>query len=90
MTSLLAIITVITALVAFVAYKLWSANREIEQVLKVNAELEQANRTQAAEIAVKNTQIHNHQTRIKNEENTHSTVREQLIDELHTDGDLRD
>lgn len=90
MTSLLAIISAIIVIVAVVACKLWSANREIERMLKVNADLEQTNQQQAAEIVVKNTQISNHKTRIKNEENANSTVREQLINELHADGDLRD
>ncbi|MGX2951436.1 DUF2681 domain-containing protein [Ursidibacter sp. B-7004-1] len=90
MTSILAIITVIAIVVAFIAYKLWSAKKEVERVLKVNASLEQKSQQQAAEISAKNTQLNNHNTRIKNEEDAHSAVREQLIDELHNDGDLRD
>lgn len=89
MTFALSIVTVVATIIAFAGYKYWAASREIERVLKVNADLEQTNQQQAVEIAVKNTQISNHKTRIKNEENTHSIVREQLIDQLHTDGDLR-
>lgn len=90
MTSLLIIASVIAVIVAWVWFKFYQARGKIEHLLKTNAELEQHSQQQAVEIAVKNTQLNNHNTRIKNEENTHSTVREQLIDELHNDGDLRD
>ncbi|MGX3066439.1 DUF2681 domain-containing protein [Ursidibacter arcticus] len=65
MTSILAIITVIAIVVAFIAYKLWSAKKEVERVLKVNASLEQKNQQQAVEIQTKNTEIHNAQIQRK-------------------------
>ena len=59
MVSVLSIVTVVTAIIAFVAYKFWTAKREIERVLKVNASLEQTKQKQAVEIQTKNVEIKN-------------------------------
>ena len=69
MTTALIIIALIAIITGFVGYKLWSAGREIERVLKVNASLEQENQQQKAEIAAKKVEVkhasisrHNHET----------------------------
>lgn len=74
---------------AWVWFKFFKAARTIDHLMKTNAELEQTNQRQAAEIAVKNTQIQHHQTRKQNEENLSGVSRERIIDQLHENGDLR-
>lgn len=66
MVSVLSIVTVVTAIIAFVAYKFWTAKREIERVLKVNASLEQTKQKQAVEIQTKNVEIKNAKIQRKN------------------------
>ena len=68
---------------AYVMFKLKHAHREIEQLLKNNAQLQ-------TQKAVAETQVKHFEVRKKNEENTRNADRDTLIDGLHKSGDLRD
>ena len=68
---------------AYVMFKLKHAHREIEQLLKTNAQLQ-------TQKAVAETQVKNFEVRKKNEENTRNTSRDDVINRLQQSGDLRD
>ena len=68
---------------AYVMFKLKHAHREIEQLLKTNAQLQ-------TQKAVAETQVKHFEVRKKNEENTHSSTRDELIDSMRKSKDLRD
>ncbi|HHF4023086.1 TPA: DUF2681 domain-containing protein [Haemophilus influenzae] len=68
---------------AYVMFKLKHAHREIEQLLKTNAQLQ-------TQKAVAETQVKHFEVRKKNEENTRNTSRDDVIDRLQQSGDLRD
>ena len=67
----------------YVIFKLKRAHREIEQLLKTNAQLQ-------TQKAVAETQVKHFEVRKKNEENSRNADRDTLIDGLHKSGDLRD
>ena len=67
----------------YVVFKLKRAHREIEQLLKTNAQLQ-------TQKAVAETQAKNFEVRKKNEENTRNTSRDDVINRLQQSGDLRD
>ncbi|MGX2948575.1 DUF2681 domain-containing protein [Frederiksenia canicola] len=89
MTSLLAIISAIVVIVAVVAYKLWSANREIERVLRVNADLEQTNQQQKAEIQTKKAEIKNAQIKQKNHDDVKRSNASNVDQQLQQHGWFR-
>ena len=64
-------------------FKLKHAHREIEKLLKTNAQLH-------AQTAVVETQVKHFEVRKKNEENTRITSRDDVINRLQQSGDLRD
>lgn len=68
---------------AYVMFKLKHAHREIEQLLKSNAQLQ-------TQKAVAETQVKHFEVRKKNEENSRNADRDTLINELHKSGNLRD
>lgn len=68
---------------AYVMFKLKQAHREIEQLLKTNAQLQMQK-------AVIETQVKHFEVRKKNEENTRNTSRDDVINRLQQSGDLRD
>lgn len=68
---------------AYVMFKLKHARREIEQLLKTNAQLQ-------TQKAVAETQVKHFEVRKKNEENTRNTSRDDVINRLQQSGDLRD
>ena len=84
MTTTLIIIALIAIITGFVGYKLWSAGREIEQALKVNAELEQKNQQQAVEINTKNTEINNAQIQRKHSQAVQRSNASTVDSQLHT------
>ena len=67
----------------YVVFKIKRAHREIEQLLKTNAQLQ-------TQTAVAETQVKHFEVRKKNEENSRNADRDTLIDGLHKSGDLRD
>ena len=67
----------------YVVFKLKRAHREIEQLLKTNAQLQ-------TQKAVAETQVKHFEVRKKNEENTRNTSRDDVINRLQQSGDLRD
>ncbi|HHF0414946.1 DUF2681 domain-containing protein [Haemophilus influenzae] len=83
MQIILAGIGIIGLLGAYVMFKLKHAHREIEQLLKTNAQLQM----QKAVVA---TQVKHFEVRKKNEENTRHTSRDDVINRLQQSGDLRD
>lgn len=89
MIQLFSIATVILTLVAFVAYKLWSANREIERMLKTNAELEQTKRAQAVTIQTQNAEIKNAQIQRKNSQSVQRSNASTIDQQLHAHGWFR-
>ena len=66
-----------------VMFKLKHAHREIEQLLKNNAQLQ-------TQKDVAETQVKHFEVRKKNEENTRNTGRDDVINRLQQSGDLRD
>ena len=71
------------AICGYVVFKLKRAHREIEQLLKTNAQLQ-------TQKVVAETQVKHFEVRKKNEENSRNADRNTLINELHKSGDLRD
>nr|DAY25485.1 MAG TPA: Protein of unknown function (DUF2681) [Caudoviricetes sp.] len=71
------------AICGYVVFKLKRAHREIEQLLKTNAQLQ-------TQKVVAETQVKHFEVRKKNEENSRNADRDTLIDGLHKSGDLRD
>lgn len=69
--------------VVYAVIRLKQANKQVEKALKEVEQLE-------AQKAVAQTQVKNFETRKKNEENNHSTTRDQLLERLQQSGDLRD
>lgn len=67
----------------YVVFKLKRAHREIEQLLKTNAQLQ-------TQKVVAETQVKHFEVRKTNEENSRNADRDTLIDGLHKSGDLRD
>lgn len=67
----------------YVVFKIKRAHREIEQLLKTNAQLQ-------TQKAVAETQVKHYETRKQHEENSRNADRGTLINELHKSGDLRD
>lgn len=67
----------------YVVFKLKRAHREIEQLLKTNAQLQ-------TQKVVAETQVKHFEVRKKNEENTRITSRDDVINRLQQSGDLRD
>lgn len=90
MIHVLAIMTVIFGILSFVAYKLWSAQRTIDQVLKVNSELEQTNRTQAAEIKTQQAEIKNAKIQRKHNESVKRSSAGDVDQQLQQHGWFRD
>ena len=71
------------AICGYVVFKLKRAHREIEQLLKTNAQLQ-------TQKVVAETQVKHFEVRKKNEENTRITSRDDVINRLQQSGDLRD
>ena len=71
------------AICGYVVFKLKCAHREIEQLLKTNAQLQ-------TQKVVAETQVKHFEVRKKNEESSRNADRDTLINELHKSGDLRD
>ena len=68
------------------AYYKWQTKRTQEEIAEVKQEIEQTKQ----QSAVLKTQRNNQRERQKNEKNTHSRTRDELIDSLSKQGDLRD
>ncbi|EEP48204.1 TPA: DUF2681 domain-containing protein [Haemophilus influenzae] len=83
MQIILAGLGIFALLGAYVMFKLKHAHREIEQLLKTNAQLQ-------TQKAVAETQVKHFEVRKKNEENTRNTSRDDVINRLQQSGDLRD
>ena len=83
MQIILAGLGIFALLGAYVMFKLKRAHREIDQLLKTNAQLQ-------AQKAVVETQVKHFEVRKKNEENTRNTGRDDVINRLQQSGDLRD
>ena len=83
MPIILAGLGIFALLGAYVMFKLKHAHREIEQLLKTNAQLQ-------TQKAVAETQVKHFEVRKKNEENTRNTSRDDVINRLQQSGDLRD
>lgn len=83
MQIILAGLGIFALLGAYVMFKLKHAHREIEQLLKTNAQLQ-------TQKAVAETQVKHFEVRKKNEENTRITSRDDVINRLQQSGDLRD
>jgi len=83
MQIILAGLGIFALLGAYVMFKLKHAHREIEQLLKTNAQLQ-------TQKAVAETQVKHFEVRKKNEENSRNADRDTLINGLHKSGDLRD
>lgn len=83
MQIILAGLGIFALLGAYVMFKLKHAHREIEQLLKTNAQLQ-------AQKAIVETQVKHFEVRKKNEENTRNTGRDDVINRLQQSGDLRD
>ena len=80
---ILAVFGILGLLGVYVVFKLKRAHREIEQLLKTNAQLQ-------TQKVVAETQVKHFEVRKKNEENSRNADRDTLINELHKSGDLRD
>ena len=80
---ILAVFGILGLLGVYGVFKLKHAHREIEQLLKTNAQLQ-------TQKAVAETQVKHFEVRKKNEENSRNADRDTLIHELHKSGDLRD
>ncbi|HHE9491126.1 TPA: DUF2681 domain-containing protein [Haemophilus influenzae] len=83
MQIILAGLGIFALLGAYMMFKLKHAHREIEQLLKTNAQLQ-------TQKAVAETQVKHFEVRKKNEENTRNTSRDDVINRLQQSGDLRD
>ena len=83
MQIILAGLGIFALLGAYVMFKLKHAHREIEQLLKTNAQLQ-------TQKAVAETQVKHFEVRKKNEENTRNTSRDDVINRLQQSGNLRD
>ncbi|AXP61480.1 DUF2681 domain-containing protein [Haemophilus influenzae] len=83
MQIILAGLGIFALLGAYMMFKLKHAHREIEQLLKTNAQLQ-------TQKAVAETQVKHFEVRKKNEENTRNTDRDDVINRLQQSGDLRD
>lgn len=83
MQIILAGLGIFVLLGAYVMFKLKQARREIEQLLKTNAQLQMQK-------AVVETQVKHFEVRKKNEENTRNTSRDDVINRLQQSADLRD
>ena len=83
MQIILAGLGIFALLGAYVMFKLKRAHREIDQLLKTNAQLQ-------AQKAVVETQVKQFEVRKKNEENTRNNGRDDVINLLKKSGDLRD
>ncbi|HHF6363768.1 TPA: DUF2681 domain-containing protein [Haemophilus influenzae] len=83
MQIILAGLGIFALLGAYMMFKLKHAHREIEQLLKTNAQLQ-------TQKAVAETQVKHFEVRKKNEENTRHTSRDDVINRLQQSGDLRD
>ena len=83
MQIILAGLGIFGLLCAYVMFKLKHTHREIEQLLKTNAQLQ-------TQKAVAETQVKHFEVRKKNEENTRNTSRDDVINRLQQSGDLRD
>lgn len=83
MQIILAGLGIFVLLGVYVMFKLKRAHREIDQLLKTNAQLQ-------AQKAVVETQVKHFEVRKKNEENTRNTGRDDVINRLQQSGDLRD
>ncbi|HHF6578269.1 TPA: DUF2681 domain-containing protein [Haemophilus influenzae] len=83
MQIILAGLGIFALLGAYMMFKLKHAHREIEQLLKTNAQLQ-------TQKAVAETQVKHFEVRKKNEENTRNTGRDDVINRLQQSGDLRD
>ncbi|EOX4853509.1 DUF2681 domain-containing protein [Haemophilus influenzae] len=83
MQIILAGLGIFALLGAYMMFKLKHAHREIEQLLKTNAQLQ-------TQKAVAETQVKHFEVRKKNEENTRNTRRDDVINRLQQSGDLRD
>lgn len=83
MQIILAGLGIFALLGAYVMFKLKHAHREIEQLLKTNAQLQ-------TQKAVAETKVKHFEVRKKNEENTRNTSRDDVINRLQQSGDLRD
>ena len=83
MQIILAGLGIFALLGAYVMFKLKHAHREIERLLKTNAQLQ-------TQKAVAETQVKHFEVRKKNEENTRNTSRDDVINRLQQSGDLRD
>ena len=68
---------------AIAYYKIRKASQEIDRLFKQNEQLQQ-------EKVVAQTQVKHFETRKKHEENNHTSDRNNLIDRLQQQGDLRD
>lgn len=83
MQIILAGLGIFALLGAYMMFKLKHAHREIEQLLKTNAQLQ-------AQKTVAETQVKQFETRKTNEKNNRNANRTTLINELQKSGDLRD
>lgn len=83
MQIILAGLGIFALLGAYVMFKLKHAHREIELLLKTNAQLQ-------TQKAVAETQVKHFEVRKKNEENTRNTSHDDVINRLQQSGDLRD
>ena len=83
MQIILAGLGIFALLGAYVMFKLKHAHREIDQLLKTNAQLK-------AQKTVAETQVKQFETRKTNEKNNRNANRTTLINELQKSGDLRD
>lgn len=83
MQIILAGLGIFALLGAYVMFKLKHAHREIDQLLKTNAQLQ-------AQKTVAETQVKQFETRKTNEKNNRNANRTTLINELQKSGDLRD
>ncbi|TNG92234.1 DUF2681 domain-containing protein [Pasteurellaceae bacterium USgator11] len=83
MSWLLSGIAIIAVTAIYSVLSLRHANREIERLLQINAQLEN-------EKAVAETQVKNHQVRKNHEETNRTADRTAVIDRLQQQGDLRD
>ena len=83
MQIILAGLGIFALLGAYVMFKLKHAHREIDQLLKTNAQLK-------AQKTVAENQVKQFETRKTNEKNNRNANRTTLINELQKSGDLRD
>lgn len=93
MVSLTLALIIGAFLLVIVAWFKWQAYRAKQQALEFeqkNAKLAKQNEELQMQKAVAETQVTYYQTRKKNEENIDSTSRDQLLDRLQSNTDLRD